>query len=401
MPNFINSQRFQDYFTQISQFGALKGGGIARLAFSEADFKAREFLISLLKKHEFLVEIDAVGNIFAKFQTKENAVKKPICVGSHIDSVVNGGIYDGTLGVMAGFEAILSIKENGVRLNRPLWLIVFVCEESSRFKIATIGSKILASKLGISELQKLKDENEISVFEAMENFGLDPKNLASCVLQKGDFKAFLELHIEQGPVLENKNLKIGFVNGIAAPIRNNIKIIGNADHSGATPMNMRRDALTCAAEIILMAEKMTKNFKTAVATIGVIKAVPNVLNVVPGKVNLGLDVRDINRADLRNLNSQILNSVSEICQKRGLKYEINELCNDSPVVLDSEPIEIMQEFANELKVQNMVLPSGAGHDAMHMKEIAELVGMIFIPCKGGISHNIAEEIDFADAILGA
>ena len=394
----INSKRFEANFNAISEFGALKGGGLTRLAFSKEDLEARKFLINLIEKNGFKLKIDNVGNIFAIYDDGCEADAKPVCVGSHIDSVPNGGFYDGTLGVMAGLEALSSIKEAGIKLKRPLWLINFSCEESSRFKTATIGSKIISGKLSQQRLHELKDEDGISLFEAMSAAGFKPQNLDETLLKENSLHAYLELHIEQGPVLERSAISVGVVSGIAAPIRFEITIQGKADHSGATPMNMRSDALLAASHIIIAANKFAKNKKTAVATVGYAHAKPGVLNVVPGEARLGVDLRDIDKASLEELNLELRNFVDELSHELKFSYEIRELSSDEPVKLSEHAINLLEDEAKKLGIKTLTLPSGAGHDAMNLTKLASSVGMLFIPCVDGISHNVKEAINFKDAV---
>ena len=395
----IDAKRFERNFNAISEFGALKGGGLTRLAFSKEDLEARKFLINLIEKNGFKLKIDNVGNIYAIYDDGCEADAKPVCVGSHIDSVPNGGFYDGTLGVMAGLEALTSIKEAGIKLKRPLWLINFSCEESSRFKTATIGSKIISGKLGLQRLHELKDEDGISLFEAMSAAGFKPQNLDEAILKENSLHAYLELHIEQGPVLERSAISVGVVSGIAAPIRFEITIHGKADHSGATPMNMRSDALLAASHIIIAANEFAKNKKTAVATVGYVHAKPGVLNVVPGEARLGVDLRDIDKASLNELNLDIRNFVAWLLSyDLNFSYEIRELSSDEPVKLSEHAINLLEDEAKKLGIKTLTLPSGAGHDAMNLTKLAKSVGMLFIPCVDGISHNIAEAINFKDAV---
>ena len=394
----IDAKRFERNFNAISEFGALKGGGLTRLAFSKEDLEARKFLINLIEKNGFKLKIDNVGNIFAIYDEGCEADAKPVCVGSHIDSVPNGGFYDGTLGVMAGLEALSSIKEAGIKLKRPLWLINFSCEESSRFKTATIGSKIISGKLSQQRLHELKDEDGISLFEAMSAAGFKPQNLDEAILKENSLHAYLELHIEQGPVLERSAISVGVVSGIAAPIRFEITIQGKADHSGATPMNMRSDALLAASHIIIAANKFAKNKKTAVATVGYVHAKPGVLNVVPGEARLGVDLRDIDKKSLNELNLELRNFVGELSHELKFSYEIRELSSDEPVKLSEHAINLLENEAAKLGIKTLTLPSGAGHDAMNLTKLASSVGMLFIPCVDGISHNTKEAINFKDAV---
>ncbi|WP_103636184.1 M20 family metallo-hydrolase [Campylobacter concisus] len=396
----IDATRFERNFNAISEFGTLKGGGLTRLAFSKEDLEARKFLINLIEKNGFKLKIDNVGNIYAIYDEGCEADAKPVCVGSHIDSVPNGGFYDGTLGVMAGLEALTAIKEAGIKLKRPLWLINFSCEESSRFKTATIGSKIISGKLGLQRLHELKDEDGISLFEAMSAAGFKPQNLDEAILKENSLHAYLELHIEQGPVLERSAISVGVVSGIAAPIRFEITIHGKADHSGATPMNMRSDALLAASHIIIAANKFAKNKKTAVATVGYVHAKPGVLNVVPGEARLGVDLRDIDKASLNELNLDIRNFVAWLLSyDLNFSYEIRELSSDEPVKLSEHAINLLEDEAKKLGIKTLTLPSGAGHDAMNLTKLAKSVGMLFIPCVDGISHNTKEAINFDDAVF--
>ncbi|WP_103602777.1 M20 family metallo-hydrolase [Campylobacter concisus] len=394
----IDAKRFERNFNAISEFGALKGGGLTRLAFSKEDLEARKFLINLIEKNGFKLKIDNVGNIFAIYDDGCEVGAKPVCVGSHIDSVPNDGFYDGTLGVMAGLEALSSIKEAGIKLKRPLWLINFCCEESSRFKTATIGSKIISGKLGLQRLHELKDEDGISLFEAMSAAGFKPQNLDEAILKENSLHAYLELHIEQGPVLERSAISVGVVSGIAAPIRFEITIQGKADHSGATPMNMRSDALLAASHIIIAANKFAKNKKTAVATVGYAHAKPGVLNVVPGEARLGVDLRDIDKASLVELNLELRNFIKELSHELKFSYEIRELSSDEPVKLSEHAINLLEDEAKKLGIKTLTLPSGAGHDAMNLTKLASSVGMLFISCVDGISHNTKEAINFDDAV---
>lgn len=397
----INEKRLKKDFSEISKFGALKNGGITRLAFSKEDLEAREFLLKILKDFGFKIKIDEIGNIFARIDGK-NPNLPAVSVGSHIDSVPNGGIYDGTLGVMCGLEAIRSIKENGVNFKRSLELIVFSCEESSRFKMATLGSKVISGKLNKQNLKDLKDDDKISVFDAAKKCGFDVENLQNAIKPNDFYHSYIELHIEQGPVLQNQKATLGAVSAIAAPIRYEVKIFGRADHSGATPMNMRKDTLCVASEIVLAVERIAKFEleKTSVATTGYIKTIPGVLNVIPGECILGIDIRDITKNSLNRANDLILKEIEKICEHRDVKFEIKNLAKDMPVILDLSINSMIFDTATNKNINCIMLPSGAGHDAMHMNSIAKKVGMIFIPCKDGISHNILESINFDDAIKG-
>lgn len=395
----INKQRLRSQMQHISTFGALDGGGITRLAFSKEEKEAREYIKFLL--HEFGIDFkeDAIGNIFATLKGEKNL--SSVATGSHIDSVPFGGCYDGALGVMCSLEAIRTIKEQKIKHKRPIELIVFSCEESSRFNMATVGSKVVSGKLDIEKTKILKDKNGTSLYEAAKEFGCDVDSLFSAILPKKHFYSYMELHIEQGPVLENSNIPVGIVTGIAAPIRYELKIVGRADHSGATPMNMRADALVAASEIILGIEEIAskKSGKTTVATVGFANATPGVLNVIPKEVVLGIDIRDIDNKYLEKADNLVNELIVHVTRKRGLTYTLKQLTKDIPVKLSEKVINIIEKEANFLKIPYIKLPSGAGHDAMHMPEVSEFTGMIFVPCKNGISHNVLEEVNFKDVFM--
>ena len=394
----INGQRLKYELDEVSKFGALKERGITRLAFSKEEKEAREYVKSLMQEMGMSIKEDAIGNIIGRIEGEANL--SAVASGSHLDSVPLGGCYDGTLGVMCALEAIRSIKESNISHKRPLELMIFSCEESSRFNMATVGSKVMSGKLSVEKLLSLKDKDGISVYEAAKIFGCDVANLKNAKLEKDTLHSYIELHIEQGPVLDTQKIPLGIVTGIASPIRYELNILGKADHSGATPMYMRQDALVCASEIILGIEKIAslEAGPTTVATVGFAHAIPGVLNVIPGEVKLGIDIRDISKEELLLADQKITALIETITQKRGLTYTLKQLSKDFPTSLDQEVIQTIQNEANALGIPTLLLPSGAGHDAMHMVDIAQFTGMIFVPCKEGISHNVAEEIDMEDVI---
>ncbi|MCI6989199.1 MAG: M20 family metallo-hydrolase [Campylobacter sp.] len=399
----INTKRLKQRMDEISKFGSIKIGedvGLNRLAFSEAEKEARDYLLEIFKNLSLDIKIDAFGNTYATLKGEDSSLSAVTC-GSHIDSVPNGGRFDGTLGVICGLEVLESIKESGEKHLRDITLIVFSAEESSRFKMATMGSKVVSAKLDENTLKNLKDKDGISAYEAATKFGCETTNLKDAVLKKGAFHSYIELHIEQGPVLENMQIPVGIVTGIAAPIRYEVIIKGKADHSGATPMNMRCDALLVASKIIIAANAFAKKQKTAVATVGYANALPGVLNVIPGSVTMGVDIRDIDENSLNLVDSELRCYIQNLSKELGFSYEIKELVKDKPVKLSQKIVEMLAKTCDEMGVKSLKLPSGAGHDAMNLIGIAEDIGMIFVPCKDGISHNIKESVDFKDVNSGA
>lgn len=392
----ISSERLAEDFKNLSVIGAGKEGGVTRLAFSDADWEARNIIRQLMIDAGMDVRTDAFGNLIGR-RDGLNPEVAPVMMGSHIDSVPNGGNFDGVAGVLAGIEVVRCLEQTV----HPVEVVVFMSEESSRFGMATLGSKAFCGKLSRAQVEQLKDNQGVTLSQAMRQRGLAPERIAEARYDK-PIKAFLELHIEQGKVLETMGKQVGIVTGIAAPSRFKIIITGQADHSGATPMNMRQDALTAAAEIILLVETAAKRegHNGTVGTTGIVKAEPGVMNVIPGRVELGVDIRGIAAESKRQVVRDLRAGIAELQAGRGVKVEIITLTDENPVEISREIVEFLENIANDSNYPYMLLPSGAGHDAMHLAELT-LTGMIFVPCRGGISHNPAEWASVEDIAAGA
>ena len=276
-----------------------------------------------------------------------------------------------------------------------------MCEESSRFGAATLGSKAMQGKLTLNDLHRLVDKQGVSLYDALKNRKLHPDAIESMAYNL-PVKAFIEMHIEQGKVLEHEQKKIGIVSGIAAPERFYVTIRGNADHSGATPMNLRHDALCGASKIILGIEEVTsmQEEPPVVGTVGIAEVVPGAMNVIPGSVKLGVDIRSISKVARDSVVFLIKELIDVIAEKRGLSYTIEPIAQDYPVAMHPVMIREIEEAVKSVGVDYMTMPSGAGHDAMHWTEVAP-TGMIFIPCRDGISHNPAEFAAMDDIVAGA
>ncbi len=385
-----NLERFQKDFKALKQFGLLENGGATRLAFSREDLAAKAWLKQAMEAAGLEVSQDALGN----FRGKRKGLEKNLaCVmlGSHIDTVPEGGHFDGTIGVLAGLEVVRTLNDNNIQTRRPIEVVNFSAEESSRFGLATMGSKAMIGTLNPSALKDLGDKNGISLYEALEKGGYPPDALESAKIDRDEIHSFLEMHIEQGPVLESNDIPVGIVTSIAAPTRFKVNILGRADHSGNTPMDMRRDALTGAGEILLGVEQIAscEAGKKTVGTVGYLYVTPGAMNVVPGQVELGIDIRDVSMADKDRAVKGVKELFARIGAKRNLEITHEILCNDEPVALSDKIINTLKDTAQELNIPYWVMPSGAGHDAMNMAKITD-TGMIFIPSKDGISHNIAE-----------
>ena len=376
------------------------GDGINRLAFTDADWAGRQYIVDRMIDAGLTVEADGFGNVIG-YKAGKNPDLPVVMVGSHTDSVPNGGNYDGVVGVLSAIEAVRSMTEDNVEHDHTIAVVDFMCEESSRFGAATLGSKAMHGELTLDDLHRLVDKKGISIYEALQSRNLNPDGIETMEYTR-PVKAFIEIHIEQGKVLEHEQKKIGIVTGIAAPERFYVTIRGNADHSGATPMKLRHDALCGASKIILGIEEIAsmQEEPPVVGTVGVVEVIPGAMNVIPGAVKLGVDIRSISKVARDSVVTLIKEFIDVICEKRGLSYTIEPIAQDHPVAMHPAMIREIEGAVKAVDVEYMTMPSGAGHDAMHWADVVP-TGMIFIPCHEGISHNPAEFADMADIITGA
>lgn len=396
----IRQERIKTDFARIAACGRLENGGVTRLAFSAADLQARQYLHQAMLAADLRVSVDAAGNMRGRRDGLSDL--SPVMLGSHLDTVPNGGHYDGVIGVLAALEVIRALDDEGVATRRPIEVVNFSAEESSRFGVATLGSKALVGALGPDDFGRLTDQDGVSVRQALADAGYGREASASPQLAVGDVHAFLELHIEQGPVLEQARCPVGIVTAIAAPTRFRVTVTGRADHSGTTPMALRRDALAGAGEIVLGVERIASHEagSSTVGTVGYLWVQPGAMNVVPERVELGIDLRDIDSAAKRNAVRQVTELMDAVAARRGLQIDYEKLCDDEPVQLSQKVTERLEQIAAAADIPVMKLHSGAGHDAMNLARITN-VGMIFVPSVAGISHNIAEKSRMEDICRGA
>lgn len=392
--------RLEKDFAKLGQFGLLENGGFSRVAFSAEDLAARDWLQKTMKAAGLDVVVDAVGNIRGRRQGAEDL--PPVMLGSHLDTVPEGGNYDGTVGVLAALEVVRTLNDQQLTTRRPIEVVNFSAEESSRFGLATIGSKAMSGKLDVEILKALIDKYGATLYETLHSCGFKPDELKKAPLTPGQIHAFLELHIEQGPVLEQKGCPIGIVTSISAPTRLKVVIEGRADHSGNTPMAMRKDALVGASELILGVERIATEGagEDTVGTVGYLYVLPGAMNVVPGRVELGIDIRDVSKATKGTAVQAVVQLMEEIASKRGLEISHELLCDDEPVEMSVKIIDTLQQAAANAELSSLDMPSGAGHDAMNMAGVTD-AGMIFIPSVGGVSHNIEEFSRMEDVVVGA
>lgn len=368
----------EDIFGQFYEVGTTEMGGVTRLGYSPEEDEMHRIFQRIAEQEGLQVYVDEAGNTFA---ANEVSNREYYLIGSHLDSVVDGGRYDGVAGIIAGLMAMRWMKEQGVRL--PLRIAAFRCEESSNFGRCTVGSGLITKRIGKSQVEMMESRDGRLFRDIFKEKGLsmDPPQIANV-------KQYLELHIEQGKVLEEYGMRVGIVTDIAGPRRFNIHIHGEAEHSGATPMNMRTDALCAASEFILEVERIGKDesHRLSVATVGVINALPNVLNVTPGQVTLGVDLRGVDSDSLDLMEKRMREATKYISSKRNISFFVEQTSGAEPIRLDEGMQKRLAECAERLRVTYKIMPSGAGHDAMAFAEITK-AAMVFIPCCKGISHN--------------
>ncbi|MBO0938476.1 Zn-dependent hydrolase [Fibrella sp. HMF5335] len=380
----INRQRIQTRLLELSKFGELPNGGIGRVAYSKADQEGRAYIIGLMKKAGLNVTIDFAGNIIGR-RNGQNPALKPIAFGSHIDSVPNGGNYDGPLGSISGLELIETLNENKLVTKHPLELIIFANEEGG-----TVGSGALIGKITPAALKSVT-QSGLTIADGIRAIGGNPDSLSRVVRKKGDVAAFIELHIEQGGILMTENLQIGVVEGIVGIEHWDATIDGAANHAGTTPMNARRDALLAAAKLIVaLNEVITSHEGRQVGTIGKIAAEPGAYNVIPGKVVLGVEIRDLSHDKIWMLFHEVEAKAREIAKTSETNITFVQSSIGVTPALTAKPIQDkIIRAAKAMGLSYRYMQSGAGHDAQEMAQIAP-VGMIFIPSVGGISHSPKE-----------
>lgn len=395
----IQRERLVKDFEAMAQLTA-PGEGINRLAFTDADWAGRQYIIDRMTDAGLSVEIDDFGNVIG-YKIGKKPDLPAVMVGSHTDSVPNGGNYDGVVGVLSAIEVIRSMIDDGYEHDHTIAVVSFMCEESGRFGNATLGSKAMRGELTLQDLHHLVDKQGISLYEALKGRNLNPDGIET-MAYKRPVKSFTEIHIEQGKVLEHEQKTIGIVTGIAAPERFYVTIRGNADHSGATPMNLRHDALCGASKIILGIEEIAsmQEEPPVVGTVGVVEVTPGAMNVILGAVKLGVDIRSISKVARNSVVTLVKEFIDITAEKRGLSYTIETIAQDHPVEMHPAMIREIEEAVKSVGVEYMTIPSGAGHDAMHWAEVVP-TGMIFIPCRDGISHNPAEFAEMDDIVTGA
>jgi N-carbamoyl-L-amino-acid hydrolase len=395
----INTERLQQDIEALSQIGKGDNQGIYRPAFSDADIQAREWLKQRIEDAGLKLYEDGAANIQAKLCDSNDDVASVI-TGSHIDSVPGGGHLDGVLGVLAGLECLRTLKENEVRLKRPVECIAF-SDEEGRFG-GLFGSSAFCGMLTPEAIHKAQDLSGMTIVEAMENQGLNAMDALGAARSVDSMHAFVELHIEQGPILERKQLHIGVVDVINGLIKWNVRLRGAAAHAGAAPMDMRQDAFQGLAEFGIALNQILEQVggDRSVATIGRVSLSPGAANVVPRLAEFSLDVRDSDPRILKTLVDTIHRYLSEMSRRRDLMFEFDLLSDISPVNNDPQICKLIDEVSSKLGINHTRMASGAAHDTQILARRTR-TGLIFVPSKGGKSHTPAEWTDWQDIFNGA
>jgi len=391
----VNQDRLENRILELAKFGLQENGETERVAFSDADVAAQQWVIDILKELDLKVHIDFAGNVIGRREGKKPSLK-PISFGSHIDRVPNGGNYDGCVGSMASLEVLEVLNENKIKTDHPLEIIIFSNEEGG-----VMGSRAIAGHLG-KEAFPIVNSTGYSMAEGIMRLGGDTTRIAEVARKKNEIAAFLELHIEQGGTLDKENIDIGIVEGIVGLAWWEVEFTGFANHAGTTPMNARQDALLAAAKFIIAVNEVTTSFEGAhVGTVGRIKAEPGAPNVIPGKVVTSLEIRDLSLEMIEKVYEAVKSRANEIAKTSNVQIEFRPLDTTAdPAIMTTAIQDEIAKSATKLGLTTKRLPSGAGHDAQDMALIAP-AGMIFVPSKGGISHSPKEFTSAEDMANGA
>jgi len=380
----IDNERLGRRIAELAKIGTIEGDGVCRLALTDEDRDGRDLVCEWMKQLGMRVSIDRIGNVVGVRGGLEDVA--PVMTGSHIDSVASGGRYDGTLGVLAGLEVIASLNDAGISTRRPLAVGFFTNEEGARFAPDMMGSGVHQGALNLDEMLASKSIDGKILGEELKRIGYDG---ASGVNQMRAH-CFVELHVEQGPVLEQEAVGIGAVTGVQGISWTEYRIDGTSNHAGTTPMHLRHDAGYVAAAIAVEARRIATDMGASqVATVGAIELEPNLVNVIARQALMTVDLRNMEEALLQNAEQRLADFVREIEVREGVKISQRKLARFEPVVFDDAMVALVDETATSLGFNCKRMPSGAGHDAQMFAPNSP-TAMIFVPSKDGISHNVAE-----------
>ncbi len=359
---------------------------VTRVVFTDADLRGRAFLKRLCSEAGLSLREDAVGNTFARWEGAEPDLPA-VATGSHIDAIPNAGSFDGTVGVLGGLEAIRALHRAGFRPRRSIELVIFTAEEPTRFGIGCMGSRIMSGLLGADAGTRLKDRDGVTLDQARTAAGFTGAVSDAC-LKPGCYAAFVELHIEQGPILERDGIGLGIVTAIAAPATVRMWIEGEGGHAGAVLMPERRDAFLAAAEIALAVEAAARatGVIDTVGTVGVCEVFPGAVNSIPSRVRIEIDVRDIDGERRDRVLREIRDAASAVAKRRDVTIQSELLNADPPAQCDAAVVDALAQACDRHAIRYQRMISRAYHDSLFMSRIAP-TAMLFIPCRGGVSHR--------------
>ncbi len=392
----VNFARLKRDLEELGAIGRTLQGGVSRPSFSDADMQARRWLMDRITAAGMEARVDAAGNIFGRWQPGSPVV----LVGSHIDSVPNGGRFDGALGVLAGLECLRRIKEEGTRLRRPLELVTFTDEEGAFGGF--FGSYAFTGVLKAEAIPKAKDSKGLPIVDAMASYAMDAMQALAARRDPGGIRAYVELHIEQGPVLEARRIPIGVVETIVGIHRYGITFRGRADHAGPTPMHDRKDALLGASDLVLKARDLaiTAGSLASRITVGIVQLKPGVANIVPAEAYLTYEIREQSAELLKLLAEKSRTLAGDVARTWGLEVSIETILQIDPVPLAEQVMAAIAAAASEIGLPHLRMPAMAGHDAQVVGRVAP-AGMIFVPSKDGRSHSPLEFTADEDVERGA
>jgi N-carbamoyl-L-amino-acid hydrolase len=391
----INGPRLLESLQALGQIGALPGGGVNRLALTDADRQGRDWTAARMRALGMHVEVDAIGNIIATFPGTEEG--SPVMMGSHIDTVRTGGLYDGNYGVLAGLEVVATLREAGLRTRRPLAVAVFTNEEGARFQPDMMGSLVYVGGQPLQEALATCDADGVSVQAELQRIGYQ----GTAPVGAPEVDSFVELHIEQGPVLEQMGLQIGVVEGVQGISWTEFTVEGQSNHAGTTPMALRHDAALVAAQVAVFVRELSRRMGgRQLATVGALRLSPNLVNVIAQKAVFTVDLRNTDSAALAQAEADLHAYAQQAAQAEGVRISSRALARFEPVDFDPAVVALVEQQAQALGCSHQRMPSGAGHDAQMLARVCPSA-MIFVPSVGGLSHNVREHTEPADLQRGA
>ncbi|QZI72988.1 Zn-dependent hydrolase [Pseudomonas protegens] len=390
----INRERLWQSLMDLARLGATAKGGVCRLALTDLDRQARDLFVRWCEEAGCSVSVDGIGNIFAR-RAGRDPNRAPVMTGSHIDTQPTGGKFDGCYGVMAGLEVIRTLNDLGLETQAPIEVVVWTNEEGSRFPPCMMGSGVFAGKFDLAETLAKQDEQGLSVGAELRRIGYaGPRAVLGHPVG-----AYFEAHIEQGPVLEDRQTTIGVVMGCLGQKWFDLTLSGVEAHAGPTPMHLRKDALVGAAQVVSAVNRIAHAHQPhACGTVGCLSLHPGSRNVIPGQVQMTLDLRHLHADRLQAMVDEVRQVIEDSCRQHGLSFELSATADFPPLDFDPACVAAVRQGAEHLGLSHMDIVSGAGHDAIFIAELGP-AGMIFVPCEGGISHNEIENAapqDLAD-----